>query len=1335
MERLLTHLRRKSRKGLPFLLIGGVFTAFAADTWYVKRDGGADVEGGGSATAPFQSIQYAVDRAKSGDTVLVAPGIYDNGSRLDANGVNNRVCIEGKSLTVKATGKKSDTVILGKFDPDSESGIGDAAMRCIRIDANDNTPVVISGFTITGGACKTTDNNSTGYAGGIMAGSPRTFIVDCVISNCVGARGGASYSGTLVRCLITGNRSTTKAAVNYRGCLVNCVVTHNRVKGNAVNQSTCVNCTFDDNSGIVAAEKGCVLLNCASVNSGGRIGDTTNTSEGNVTASNCVFNAGAAVYSGSGDDVKWSVKSMHGCMTDAARMQYVAPMFNDFRPLPGSDLLGAGDASHFAVLSEPCEGVDYFIDYLGTEIPDTGAITAGAVQAPCEPQGGLVVFQDPVIIDGAAEGICGMNYAYAGGDCEQWRIRAPESDDGMPLFSFGMYGLGDHGSVRYPAMDDSLWIMAPSKGLVLTNECRYADQVLYVHPSLGNDETGDGTEDNPYRTIQAAHDSSSGSRTVIRAAEGEYTEGSKEAGGFTNRVAVTRNVRVIGAGAGKSVIRGALDTTSDDRHEDGRGAHALRCLYISSGCVQGFTLADGRSAYDNGTTVEKAWTRGGCVLAASDGTVADCIITNGAAYRGGGMMYGRAYRCRMTDCTAGNGVTRYTSLYSCVFDNMERSAAAIVGSNTKAYGCTARGASSSVWAAGTGANSIITRNDASPESGTVDMGTDLGGNVWWKYVASRDGHDSTFKADPLLMSDSGGDLRILSCSPAIGCGVTDGLWQFYCSDMDNRPLLFVNGRPTAGAYQVPVQAVIAAAPPFGEVDGSGTNVVEEGESITVTANDTGRNAIDLLVDGESVGGTSWTYTAPAGGVPFAPIMVEAVYSTNWYVNAVSGNDNNDGFTPESAKLTFESLFEEAVMSGDCVHAAAGAYNSGSMPCGASVYVRSRLAIPEGVSVVADEGPESTFIVGADATTSPVDFKGRGTNSVRCVYMGEESRLSGFTLTGGRTCGDGSSNNDNFGGGVFAVSDSALVENCIISNNASSRAGGVHHGQYVNCRLFDNWAVANRAAASQAYLYNCIIDRCRGDSALQNCYAIINCTIGSDSMTEDETVETAMIALPEGPIRNCLIMGNYNGSSGSRFIAENCVITREKIGLVYEYSNCVFATEAELELDSDYRPLSRTSAVVDAGSNIWVKTAVDVFGTQRIYNGTVDAGAVEFDWRGRYAEILGVPSLSVESASADVRENEGKVRIPAGAVLEASWKRTFSGNSPTVYTMNAQNDGQSSLAVELNGSPYGELDNGGLTFSNREITNAIVFACTGEEDGWVDIYGFRQKSNAFTVVFR
>ena len=59
-------------------------------TYYVRPDGDNENTGKGNTTSSaFQHIQYAIDRAGSGDTILVAPGIY-----------NEQLTIRDKSLTL-----------------------------------------------------------------------------------------------------------------------------------------------------------------------------------------------------------------------------------------------------------------------------------------------------------------------------------------------------------------------------------------------------------------------------------------------------------------------------------------------------------------------------------------------------------------------------------------------------------------------------------------------------------------------------------------------------------------------------------------------------------------------------------------------------------------------------------------------------------------------------------------------------------------------------------------------------------------------------------------------------------------------------------------------------------------------------------------------------------------------------------------------------------------------------------------------------------------------------------------------------------------------------------
>ncbi len=194
--------------GLAFCLCA--LGSTAATTWWVKKDGGVDAEGYGTAEAtPFRTIQYAVEAAASGDTIMVKPGVYDEGGWVDEYGYTNRVNIAKDNITLKSTDGAAATHIVGAKDANGTYGIGTAAIRCMHTDHSD---IIIEGFTLRDGATFVIGDTTWADGGGLLASGLTTYIVDCVISNCVGVRGGAMRRGTAVRCVITENYGTVKAA-------------------------------------------------------------------------------------------------------------------------------------------------------------------------------------------------------------------------------------------------------------------------------------------------------------------------------------------------------------------------------------------------------------------------------------------------------------------------------------------------------------------------------------------------------------------------------------------------------------------------------------------------------------------------------------------------------------------------------------------------------------------------------------------------------------------------------------------------------------------------------------------------------------------------------------------------------------------------------------------------------------------------------------------------------------------------------------------------------------------------------------------------------------------
>ena len=194
-----------ARVGLLLLSVSFIHNVMAARDWYVDQVNGRNDYDGLTALTAKQTIQAAVDCAKSGDTIKVAEGVYED---VNTHSDGNSACVVvSNNLTIVATGAKERTHIVGKH-ADTDSGVGDGAVRCIYVKSDSKKTVRIQGFTIRDGA--TSSGNGGGVAFAVYDSNKnieRGWLVDCVVSNCVAVRGGALLYGTAIRCLFSGNAS------------------------------------------------------------------------------------------------------------------------------------------------------------------------------------------------------------------------------------------------------------------------------------------------------------------------------------------------------------------------------------------------------------------------------------------------------------------------------------------------------------------------------------------------------------------------------------------------------------------------------------------------------------------------------------------------------------------------------------------------------------------------------------------------------------------------------------------------------------------------------------------------------------------------------------------------------------------------------------------------------------------------------------------------------------------------------------------------------------------------------------------------------------------------
>ena len=1334
--------------------------AGVANDLYVDKTG----EGGA-----YTTIQAAVDAANVDDTVWVRPGVYDEGGKTfeytykaDASGplkgqtfnLTNRIHIT-KRITLRATSDDpADTHIVGTRDPNPADGntwgIGPAAVRCVSATVSG---VVIKGFTIRDGASQalTAEGDiAAGHPGSVIGPSnKRCFVVDCVVSNCVGTRACGVRYCTAVRTLFSDNTAYAGNAPGRESVFFHCVI---RRCPSILMSCTAVNSTFVETSGAVISQN---EATCAVYNS-------ISTAHGETTAAKTAFcNAVTSEFK--------ILDGGRGENNVSIAYPLFAPLKADYRPLAGSGVETLGRASYLkaqsASLDVP-EIVEIYKSMDGVTIdPDsTEPIAAGACQKAATAATGAIQYSNSYVeTEGYLTSRPGL---WAFSETTPDILASTLRDGDKDLFS--VERATAIGGVLYPKDGNTFHQPFPPVGLIATNAGRFVTKTYYVNPDAakGTDdarEEGRGlSADKPFRSLQYAIDCAETTEYVqIFAAAGHYDEGSSVLLSHNARVAIDRKrVRLIGAGVGQSFIDGAADTT-DAKATDGsgRGPNAVRCVAVSdpkaSGFVnvRGFTVQDGYSSWlSSSPTVDGEAYSGGLVYAPADGNVmfSDCEFRGGRAYRGAQVVGGSYERCRFTACeTMPGGAIRQAKLFFCVADDIAQfggGGGVVCDFGTVPRFCTVVTASRSPAASAVAGlemklyDSVIVGNNgtAFPNAGSTVLGSVL--DKFTSYPALEPGMRDFTRGDPAFVNAANGDYRVGACSPAVTVGApSKDWWKGPVHDFNGRLMKFRVGKAVAGAFQYPVQTVVVgsvAKYAGASISNVGTNFVEEGDSLTVTAQAaTGRPLLGFKVNGEEVRSAVKTYTvtAPTDGT-LAPVALEAWYQTDWYVDAAKKDapSAGDGFTPETAKGTLAAAMTELPLAaGDTVHAAAGTYRDGDMEPtfvnSAPSTIHSRVVVPSGVTLVADDGPEETIIEGSSPTGSGNRFSA---DAVRCVSLCKGATIKGFTLLGGQTMDNTAAGktvnggqDDGTGGGVLAQTGAnSYVRDCVITNCCACRGGGASgtSGNWVhcvNCRFLGNSAGATSSAAYYGSAYGCFFDGNvnGGAQVFRFCYGLFNCTVTANNNGNFQDFCT------NGKIQNSIVLIAVNLSAG--VVASNTIYKTFGGSPVVDAGGNVagVSTAADAGLDAACRPV-KGGLAMDSGDNALVSDlldGLDLAGGQRIYNGTVDRGCYEYDWRGDYAADLGGAGVVVTKADPQVVESDGQVLVKGGSLAV---RLTGNGSANTKYTIPCTVNGTGSLAATLNGEEL-EPTEGGYFFRNKLAENDLVFTyAPGAADAGGALFG-------------
>ncbi|MDG1837204.1 MAG: right-handed parallel beta-helix repeat-containing protein [Phycisphaerales bacterium] len=162
------------------------------------------------------SVQHAIDRAKAGDTIDVAPGRY-----------REAIDLRGKSIVVQGRDGPASTII-------DATGRNESVVRCITAEG---PGTVLVGLTFTGGTGhRGLRGADTALGGGLLAIGASPTIRDCVfLENRASHNGGGAYCGPAAdvrfeRCRFESNTAEKGGGmlcVSSRPVMVDCVFKSN----------------------------------------------------------------------------------------------------------------------------------------------------------------------------------------------------------------------------------------------------------------------------------------------------------------------------------------------------------------------------------------------------------------------------------------------------------------------------------------------------------------------------------------------------------------------------------------------------------------------------------------------------------------------------------------------------------------------------------------------------------------------------------------------------------------------------------------------------------------------------------------------------------------------------------------------------------------------------------------------------------------------------------------------------------------------------------------------------------------------------------------------------
>jgi PKD repeat protein len=1146
------------------------------------------------------TIQDAIDAATvTGALVLVTNGIYATGGRPWNE--NNRVAVD-KPLALRSVNGPASTVIVGaKAEFDEEGNQLSDAYRCVYM----TNGASLSGFTLTNGAA--------GNGGGVLGESLAVVVSNCVLSgNAAGDYGGGAYSCTLDHCTLTGNTakagggaatsrlndcwlSDNSATGGGPGCpkcgprggggafectLINCTLANNSANsdwwwrgGGGASGGSLTHCTLTGNAGDGAAgatlygcnlvgnsgygASGCTLYACAlSQNAaGGAAGSTLYhcTVTGNA-------GGGAAGYS-----------TLNNCIL----------YFNTFAGAPNYDY--DCTLNYCCTTPLPENGTGHL-----TLDPQLASISHLSLGSPCR-NAGSAEYAIGVDMDGepwASPPSIGCDELRVGSVTGPLSVGiAATYTNVVPGFAVKFFGLiegrttgsvwefGDGQSATNQLYPAHAWKVPGDYAVVLrafneshpegvstTTMVHVAETVHYVAAESSNPQPPYTSWATAAANIQDAIDVATVPSATILVTNGVYADGGRVVyGALTNRVVADKLVVVRSVnGPWVTVIEGSQVPGTIN------GESAVRCAYVTNGAsLVGFTLRHGATRSDGDGPTEQSG--GGVWCESTNAVVANCVLVdNAAAVNGGGAFQGTLNNCALTRNSVTGAYGSGGGVWGATLNNCTLTGNATTGEMSSAGGASAA----------TLNNCIIYYNHAVRNAPNY-LDSTLNYCCTTPLPASRLGN---IDEEPQLASAS----HLGAGSPCRGAGSAD---HAIGVDLDGEPWAMP---PAIGCDEY--HAGPLPGPLSVDLAMRYTNVAV-GYPLAVEALIEGQAMASVWEFGDGTAATNSAYTTHAwatagdyalvlrayggdqlGGIA-ATGVVHVVPQSIYYVAADSKNPVLPYASWATAASTIQDAVDAAVVGGTVL------VNSGNYATGGRVVygTTNRVAVSKPLTVQSAIGPDLTLI--------------NGNNAMRCVYLTNGARLSGFTLGYGVAVGYGIAG---AGGGAFCESEAAELIDCRVDSNRAGGGGGVFGGTLERCWLTGNGANGRDNQGGGAWgatLNDCVLT---GNSSDQGGGAfwcrLNNCTLtGNSGGYGGGSMDSTLY--------NCIVALNGSGSYGNDFrsVMYHCCTTDPRF---------VNAASWDFRLRPD-------SPCIDAGKDLADIIATDIRGLPRPLDGNGD-GIARFD---------------------------------------------------------------------------------------------------------------------------